>query len=205
MPVLISRIPRCARRNGIAAAAVRGPILRRTASLDPLNDHVGIERPCAQDLISEEDEGQGAATRELIEGGVSLRPLQVQELDHAEANLPIQTLFNLCPQDLEAPLQRHLSSRALNDLAEGGLKRVAAVRAAASSTSRFGDYLKHNLTHGCSPSLRHASQTRYAAAPMSPTPPSFVSSGVMLDTLRMMTSEPEATPSSRSGTPFPRP
>jgi hypothetical protein len=51
----------------------------------------------------------------------------------------------------------------------------------------------------------YAIQTRYAAATMIPTPPTFVSAGVTRDTDRMKTSEPEATPSNSSGRPLPMP
>lgn len=53
--------------------------------------------------------------------------------------------------------------------------------------------------------LRQAVTVRYAATPMSATPPNLVSIGVARASGRMARMLPDASPISRRGTPFPSP
>lgn len=122
-------------------------------------DGFRIKASSADDLIAEDDEGQSVPPCQGIQSCTTLVSRKTEEVRLNKGDYCTQADFHLCLQDLETPLQRHLSSRTLDDNSEAGLKRVAAVRAAPSTTCRFGNDLNDDLTHGFS-LIRQASHTK---------------------------------------------
>jgi hypothetical protein len=120
-----------------------------------------IELPYTCHRVPDEYDGEIAsrcqdAEHQALRGGFEFRQLRGRHSHFAI----LDRALHLCLQDLEAPLERQFSSRALG-VAEQTLETVAAAVAAAASTARcLIDHANDNNCHRSSLDPGQASQTK---------------------------------------------
>lgn len=105
-----------------------------------------IEPARTRERVADDDKRELPTIRQRIDGSISFLTGQTVEFRFLEANSSAHHFVYLCLQDLEAPLERELSSRTFRIPGQSGLKSVAAIGPAASSAA-FVDDLYDDLIH----------------------------------------------------------